>query len=108
MACMKEDVAAASSSSSSRCIFDWSDSVQKRGKEKGRSWLSNSPWLLLLAFLSGGLWWAVYREPAGISLKYGELKQILRDRSGVTFQKVRAEHAEVLGEMVTRDPVTDG
>jgi cell division protease FtsH len=81
--------------------------VQKRGKEKGRPWLNNGPWFVLLLLLTGGLWWMVSREPAGIPLKYGELKQILHD-PGVTFQKVRAEHAEVLGEIVTRDPITDG
>ncbi len=81
--------------------------MQKRGKERGRPWLINSPWLLLLLFLGGGVYWLSNREPSGIVLKYGEFKQILQDPA-VSFQKVKVEHSEIRGEIVTRDRVTDG
>jgi len=81
--------------------------VQKRGKEKGRPWLNNGSWLILFILVTAGFYWLVYHDQGGIALKYGELKQVLHDPS-VTFQKVQAEHAEVLGEIVTRDHVTDG
>src|SRR5262249_21296505 len=47
------------------------------------------------------------REPAGLTLKYGELKQILQDPT-VTFQKVKVGRAEIRGEILTRDPTSDG
>ena len=81
--------------------------MQKRGKEKGRPWLNNASWLVLFILVTAGFYWLVYHDQGGIALKYGELKQVLHDPS-VTFQKVQAEHAEVLGEIVTRDQVTDG
>jgi cell division protease FtsH len=81
--------------------------VQKRGKERGRAWLGNSAWFLLFLSVTGGLYWAANRESSGLPLKYGEFKQILRDPS-VSFQKVKVDHPEIRGEIVTRDPVTDG
>jgi cell division protease FtsH len=81
--------------------------VQKRGKERGRPLLTNSPWLLLLVLIGAGLFWLANRESSGIALKYGEFKQIL-EAPGVTFQKVKVDPAEIHGELVTRDPVTDG
>jgi cell division protease FtsH len=79
--------------------------VQKRGK--GRSWLTTVPWILLgVAGLLLLLWLGI-REPTGITLKYGEFKQVLQDPN-VSFQKVKADHNEIRGEIVTRDPVSDG
>jgi cell division protease FtsH len=81
--------------------------VQKRGKERGRPWYVNGPWLLLVFVALTALYWAASREPVGISLKYSDFKQILQDRS-VSFQKVRVTKTEIRGELLTRDPVTDG
>jgi cell division protease FtsH len=54
-----------------------------------------------------GIYWVTSREPNGVILKYGELKQILND-PGVTFQSVRTDPTEIHGEVVTRDAITDG
>jgi cell division protease FtsH len=80
---------------------------KKKGKERSRSWLSNSPWIFLLLIIIYGAYWVASRESAGINLKYGELKQILQDPS-VTFQKVKTDLPEIHGEIVTRDAITDG
>jgi cell division protease FtsH len=81
--------------------------VQKRGKDRGRGWLGTVPWILLGLAGLGGLVWLGLRQPSGITLKYGEFKQVLQD-PGVSFQKVKADHPEIRGEIVTRDPVSDG
>ena len=76
--------------------------MQKRGKEKGRLF-----WLLIAALLATAgvaapfVWyWA--REPGTVSLKYGEFKQILQDRS-VTVQKLGPVGSELRGEIMTDD-----
>jgi cell division protease FtsH len=81
--------------------------VQKRGKERSRSWLNNGPWFLLIFFFASSLYWLMNREPSGIPLRYGELKQVLQDPS-VSFQNVKVGHAEIRGDIVTRDPTSDG
>jgi cell division protease FtsH len=81
--------------------------VQKKGKERGRPWLVTSPWVLLLTFIMVGFWWLTSREPVTITLKYGELKQILQDPT-VSFQKVKVGHSEIRGDIVTRDPMSNG
>jgi ATP-dependent metalloprotease FtsH len=81
--------------------------VQKRGKDRNRLWLTNGPWLLLLTLGLCLLYWMANREPVGIPLKYGELKQILQDPT-VTFSKVKVGRSEIRGDLVTRDPVSDG
>lgn len=78
---------------------------QKKGKDRGRSWIANAPWFLLLLLSLTGLFWVVNREPSGIALKYGELKQILQDPT-VTFQKVQIGRTEIRGEIVTHDAVS--
>ena len=86
--------------------------MQKRGKEKGRSWFSGGPWLLLFLFLSSILFWLVNRDSLGIGvkyseLKYGELKQVLKDPS-TAFQKLHIGRSDIRGDIVTRDLMTDG
>jgi cell division protease FtsH len=84
--------------------------VQKKGKERGRSWLNNTPWLLLIIFAPALLYWFVNREAGGITLKYGELVQVLTaakdDPGHVSVQKVKVGHTEITGEIVTTDPVS--
>src|SRR6516225_12359706 len=85
--------------------------ASKKGKERRRSWFSGTAWALLI--LSGSLlvYWFMTREPSGIPLKYGELDRVLaaaRDNHDVTFRKVRVNHGEVTGEIVTSDSVSDG
>src|SRR5438876_3067391 len=81
--------------------------VQKKGKERKRSWLANGPWLVLLLIVTTSLYWYASREPSGLSLKYGEFTQILQD-PGVSFQNVKTEPADIRGEIITRSPITDG
>jgi cell division protease FtsH len=84
--------------------------VQKRGKERGRSWLNNSPWLFLIVILSCVGYWFVNRDASGVTLKYGELVQVLtaarNDPTHVSVQKVKVGHSEITGEIVTNDPVS--
>ncbi len=82
--------------------------MQKRGKDRGRPWLTNSPWLLLITLAVFGVsWFVVNREPLAIPLKYGELKQVLQ-APGASFQRVKVGRTEIRGEIVTRDPLSDG
>jgi cell division protease FtsH len=81
--------------------------VQKRGKERSRILFNAGPWFLLLLLVLAAIYWIVSREPTVITLKYGEWMQILDDPSA-TFQKVKTDAAEIHGEIVTRDAMTDG
>jgi cell division protease FtsH len=80
-------------------------------KKSNRRWpkLSDLRWLLLgLFLLPAGYWWFT-REPAPITLRYGELQRILQDRNpAVRFQNVKVGRTEVRGEIVTTDEVSDG
>jgi cell division protease FtsH len=83
--------------------------VQKRGKERGRPWLNNGPWLLFCLLACLLLFWFFNREPTGIVLKYGELMQVLQAPDpGLRLQNVRAGRNEIRGEIVTSDPVSAG
>jgi cell division protease FtsH len=85
--------------------------VQKRGKDRGRSWLSNGIWLVLIFSLAVALFWFLSREPAGVTLQYSELLDVLRaarDNPAITLKKVQVGATEVHGEIVTSDPVSDG
>src|SRR5262245_15394051 len=83
--------------------------VDRKGKK--RPWLMTGPWLFL--FLLGALiiYWLVNREPPTLTLKYGELIEILsaaRDNPAVTVRKVRVGHNDIRGEIVLTDPISDG
>jgi cell division protease FtsH len=65
------------------------------------------PWVLLLLSIAFTLMWAFGRDSTGLALKYGELKQVLLDRS-ISFQKMHVGRTEIRGDIVTHDPVTDG
>ncbi len=84
--------------------------MQKKGKERGRSWLANGLWLLLILFLAGLSYWFLNHEPSGIVLKYGELIQVLNaasaDPAHLSVQKVHVGHSEISGEIVSTDPVS--
>src|SRR5262245_42204658 len=82
--------------------------AQKRGKERGPFWLGNSFILIAVSILAVGIFYSFNRDPSTITLKLGELKQILRD-PGVVFQNVYFNgRTELRGQIVTRDPVSDG
>lgn len=83
----------------------------KRGKDRGRSWFSNAPWVLLILIMGTGVFWLTNREPSGVVLKYHEFLQALkaaRDNPNVAFHKVKVGRSDIRGEIVTTDPVTDG
>jgi cell division protease FtsH len=85
--------------------------VQKKGKDHGRLLLGLIPLGLMLLAGVPLLFWAAGREPAPIPLKYGELIQVLqasRQGSAVAVQRVHVNHAEIRGDVVLRDTVSDG
>jgi cell division protease FtsH len=81
--------------------------VQKRGKERGRPWLTTGPWIFLLLVVSVLAYWFFNREPAGIVLKYGELVQVLTaardDPAHVSVRNLKVGHTEISGEIVSSD-----
>jgi cell division protease FtsH len=85
--------------------------VQKKGNDRGRLWLGLIPLMLFVLFGFLLAYWISAREPAPVSLKYGELIQVLeasRQDSAVTLQKVHVNHSEIRGEMILRDKVSGG
>ncbi len=85
--------------------------MQKRGREHGRFWCGLGALLSAAVGVMGLAWWLTNREPAPTELRYGELIQVLnasREGGRVSVRNVRVTHAEVRGEIVTTDPVSDG
>jgi cell division protease FtsH len=80
-------------------------SVQKKNRD--RTWRRPLGLILAVAAVSIASAWMFNRDPATIPLRYGEFKKILEDHS-VHFQKLRVGRNEIHGEIVTRDPVSDG
>ncbi len=86
--------------------------MNKKGKERNRFVFGLiSVGVLLLA--GGGLllYWAAGREPVAVSLRYGELMQVLqasRHDPSLRVQKVHVNHADIRGEFVSHDRVSDG
>jgi cell division protease FtsH len=86
--------------------------VQKRGKDRGRFWLTVAPWAgLALLVVAAAAGWLLTREPAYTPLKYGEFIQVLeasRRDPAVSVRNVKVGHADVRGEIVLTDAVLDG
>ena len=85
--------------------------VQKKGKERKRSWLGNSHWVILLLVLCASLYYTVSHETPYTSLKYGEFIQLLqaaRHDPSITLQKVRVGAGDIQGEVVVNDVLSDG
>lgn len=86
--------------------------MQKNGKVPGRwrRWLLPGLLVLLSALTPlGWLGWVYQRESSYVSLKYGELIQVLnasRYGRSVQLQKVQVNRADVRGEIVTSDLVS--
>jgi len=65
--------------------------------------------LLLFVAVVYGVFWYFNREPGTITLKYGELVQMLQTSDpGVRFENLRVGRTEIRGEIVTSDPVSGG
>jgi cell division protease FtsH len=85
--------------------------VQKRGKDRGRSWISLTAWVLFLVSTAALILWMVNRDNGTITLKYGDLIRVLeaaRQDPSVTLQKVKVSQHEIHGDIVTNDLVSDG
>src|SRR5437870_541554 len=84
-------------------------SVQKKSKDR-KSLLSSLPLIILLFLLASSMIWFFTREPQIKTLSYGELMQILQaDDPAVRFQNVVVRrNAEIRGEMLVTDTVSDG
>ncbi len=85
--------------------------MQKKGKDRGRAWFSNTPWLLLVLALASSSYWFMNRDSGVVNLKYHEFIQTLKaagDGSAVAVHKVEVDRNEIHGEIVTSDPVSDG
>jgi cell division protease FtsH len=84
--------------------------VPPRGQHPFRRWLNSNLLfrvLIVVVLTLGGIGWVLTREPPTVTLKYGELKQVLSDPN-VTFQNVKVGRTEIRGEMVTRDAASGG
>ena len=65
--------------------------------------------LLLLLAVVYGIFWYFNREPGSLTLKYGELVQMLQTSDpGVRFENLHVGRTEIRGEIVTSDPVSGG
>ncbi len=83
----------------------------KRGKERGRFLLSNGLGILLSLLALVLLYLMISREPTYTTLKYGELVQILtaaRHDQGIVVQRVKVGHADIRGDILCTDQVSDG
>src|SRR5260370_37160730 len=69
--------------------------VPKKGKDRGRSWLSNAPWIILITLFLASLWWIFARDSGGIELKYGDFLQVVKaakNNPAISLQKVTVSH----------------
>ena len=85
--------------------------MQKKGKDRGRSWLGSGPWLFLLLLTIAGFWWLTNREAGNSPLKYDELTKVLQSahhNPAITLQKVEVGRNEIRGQIVTNDPSSEG
>ncbi len=85
--------------------------MPKKGKDRGRSWLSNAPWIILITLFLASLWWIFARDSGGIELKYGDFLQVVKaakNNPAISLQKVTVSHNDVRGKIVLADPVSDG
>ena len=66
--------------------------MQKKGKERNRSWYSNAPWIVLIILAALSVYWLSNRGPTYVDLKYGEFIQLLhaaRKDQSISLHKVR-------------------
>ncbi len=78
--------------------------MQKKGKERGKSF-AGTPWLLLFLLFASVLVWFFQRESTIKPLDHGELVQMLKgDDPGLQFQRVQVvKNAQITCDLKTRD-----
>jgi cell division protease FtsH len=85
--------------------------VLKRGKERGRSWMGNGSLLIVILLLVTVGYLVVKRDPTPTQLKYGELRAVLtaaKHSPEIAIRNVHMTNADIRGEIVTTDLVSDG
>jgi len=85
--------------------------VAPKSKNRGRFLTSNAPWILAIFLGLTAFYYLINREPSYLNLHYGELIQVLiasRHNPHVSVQKVHVGHADIRGDIITRDPTSDG
>ena len=85
--------------------------MQKKGKERGRAWLSSGSLLLLIMVTGPIVYWLWTRDGGSVPLKYSEFKQILiatRLDPNITFHDLVIGTAEITGKVRTTDSISDG
>jgi cell division protease FtsH len=85
--------------------------AQKRGKERGRFFLTQGMLGVLVVLGFAFLYMTMLREPSYVNLKYGELMQILsaaRTDPGIVLKQIHVGHNDIHGEIVCTDQVADG
>src|SRR5436853_5499449 len=79
--------------------------MQKKGPERGRSWIGSNPLILLLLLLLLPLLWLYRGDSASTTLGYGEFKQVLQ-APGVRFREVKVGRTEVRGKLLLNDHIS--
>ena len=74
-----------------------------------RPWLINFPLITLLLIVGASAFWYYNSEPAGITLTYGELMQVLETKdNNVRFENVKVGVSDIRGKIITTDEISDG
>ncbi len=83
----------------------------KRNKERNRPLIPGGALVVIVLVLGSVVWWLTNREPSYVVVKYGELLQILnaaKHDPNVVVQRVKVGRADIRGEIVVNDHVSDG
>jgi cell division protease FtsH len=81
----------------------------KKDRNLNRQWLQNLPWVLMVLLLVSGVFWFYNREPANITLTYGQLDKILKTKeTNVRFENVKVSPSNIHGKIITIDDASDG
>src|SRR5579871_5269318 len=76
--------------------------MQRKGPDRGRSWLGSNPLLLLLFLLALPLLFMFRSDSGGTPLGYGEFKQVLQ-APGVLFRDIKVGATDLHGKMILND-----
>jgi ATP-dependent metalloprotease FtsH len=84
--------------------------MQKKSKDRSRTFLANLPFLILIAMVVTSALWYAQREASPRELPYGSLMQICKaDDPALRFQNVLVrKNSEIRGELRMNDTISDG